>query len=89
MRGRGPQRRVYPWVGPNRPPQSAEEIPRLGDPVLDAEGGEIGTVTSGTFSPKHEALIGLAAVAADRAVDGAEIRIAARTGEIAARLERR
>ena len=39
-------------------------IPRLGDDVLDAAGAEVGTVTSGTWSPTREGPVAMAYVAA-------------------------
>lgn len=49
-------------------------IPRLGDAVASPDGREIGSVTSGTFSPRLDAPIAMAYVAADTA-EGAEVRV--------------
>jgi glycine cleavage system T protein (aminomethyltransferase) len=51
-----------------------EGIPRQGNPVL-AGGGEVGVVTSGTFSPSLEVGIGMAYLRADLAEPGTEIEI--------------
>lgn len=48
-------------------------IPRHGYTVVDAEGGTIGQVTSGTMSPSLKKPIGLAYVPTDKAMAGSEI----------------
>ena len=49
-------------------------IPRKGNPVL-AEGGEVGAVTSGTFSPSLEVGAGMAYLRGDLAEPGTEVEI--------------
>jgi aminomethyltransferase len=49
-------------------------IPRPAMSVLDSDGGVIGTVTSGTFSPTLKTGIALAMVRAD-VTDGAEVAV--------------
>jgi aminomethyltransferase len=60
---------------------------REGAMVVDAEGNEVGKVTSGGFSPMLEAPIAMAYVPADSAEPAAEIRLAQRgrifTGRVA------
>ena len=58
---------------------TGEAIPRQGTAVLDADGTEAGTVTSGTFSPKHGAVLAMAYV--PRGSDGA-LRVAGNDAEI-------
>ena len=60
-------------------------IPRPGNPVL-ADGGEIGTVTSGTFSPSLEVGVGMAYVRADLAEPGTAVEIDVRGKLRAARI---
>jgi aminomethyltransferase len=51
-------------------------IPRPGMPVVDADGGRIGEVTSGTFSPTLRTGIGLALIDAAAGVEeGAEVTV--------------
>jgi glycine cleavage system T protein (aminomethyltransferase) len=60
-------------------------IPRQGNPVL-AGGEQVGTVTSGSFSPSLEIGIGLAYVRGDLAEPGTEIEIDVRGKRRAARV---
>ena len=62
-------------------------IPRQGNPVLDAEGGEAGVVTSGTLSPCLDRGIGMAYVRSDLAEPGSEVAIDVRGKRRAARIE--
>jgi aminomethyltransferase len=62
-------------------------IPRQGNGVLDAEGAEAGTVTSGTFSPSLERGIGMAYVRVDLAEPGTAIEIDVRGKRRPARIE--
>ncbi len=64
-------------------------IPRQGNPVLDRDGAEAGTVTSGTFSPSLERGIGMAYVRAELAEPGTELEIDVRGKRRAARVEKR
>jgi aminomethyltransferase len=50
-------------------------VPRMGAAVTRPDGGEVGTVTSGTFSPTLDRTIALAYVAADAADEGAELLV--------------
>jgi aminomethyltransferase len=50
-----------------------EVIPRLGEAITRSDGGEIGTVTSGTFSPKQDAIIAMGYVSASEAQPDAEV----------------
>jgi aminomethyltransferase len=72
----------------NSPPHGATEIkdsiflfdlqdiiPRQGAVVLDAEGAEVGVVTSGTYSPTRKAVLALAYVAASAATPGAKLQV--------------
>lgn len=54
---------------------SEAKIPRMGMAVFDADGREIGTVTSGTFSPHLDAPVALASVVADVEADREAIRL--------------
>lgn len=60
-------------------------IPRHGYPVLDGDGGSVGVLTSGTFSPTLKEGIGLGYVRSDLAGEGAELQIEIRGRKIAAR----
>jgi glycine cleavage system T protein (aminomethyltransferase) len=60
-------------------------IPRQGNPVL-VGGDEVGTVTSGSFSPSLEIGIGMAYLRSDLAEPGAEIEIDVRGKHRAARV---
>ena len=53
-------------------------IPRHGYPVCDAEGNEIGFVTSGTMGPSVKKAVGMAYVAAPHFKLGTEIFIKVR-----------
>lgn len=53
-------------------------IPRAGMTVRDADGAEVGTVTSGTFSPSLKAGVALALLHAS-VVDGTEVSVDVRT----------
>ncbi len=53
----------------------ALQIPRQGDPVFDADGAEIGTVTSGAYSPTLDKVIAMAYVATGSAVVGAPVAV--------------
>jgi aminomethyltransferase len=54
---------------PNVDKSAPEAIPRQGSGVLDSAGKEIGTVTSGTFSPALNRPIALAMISADARVE--------------------
>ena len=55
---------------------SGRGIPRPGMPVLDGDGGRVGEVTSGTFSPSLRTGIGLALIDAAAGVEeGAELTV--------------
>jgi glycine cleavage system T protein (aminomethyltransferase) len=60
-------------------------IPRQGNPVL-ASGEQVGTVTSGTFSPSLEVGVGMAYVRIDLAEPGAEVEIDVRGKRRSARI---
>ena len=49
-------------------------IPRPGMTVRDAEGTEVGTITSGTFSPTRRVGVGLALIAS-QVGEGAEVSV--------------
>jgi aminomethyltransferase len=62
-------------------------IPRAHMRLLDADGREVGEVTSGTFSPTRRIGIGLALVATDRGIDdGAELDLDVRGRRIRVRV---
>jgi aminomethyltransferase len=62
-----------------------EGIPRQGNPVLAGD-EQVGTVTSGTFSPSLEAGVGMAYLRADLAHPGTEVEIDVRGKRRAARI---
>ncbi len=64
-------------------------IPRQGNAVLDADGAEAGTVTSGTLSPCLDRGIGMAYVRSHLAEPGTEIEIDVRGRRRPARIEKR
>lgn len=53
-------------------------VPRHGYPIVDGEGNEIGTVTSGTMSPSTGKAIGLGYIPVEMAGEGTEIGIQVR-----------
>jgi len=61
-------------------------IPRQGYPILDAEGKEIGIVTSGTLSPSLKKPIGMGYVELDYAKAGTEIQVQIRKKPVKAEL---
>jgi aminomethyltransferase len=61
-------------------------IPRHDYPVVDAEGTQIGKVTSGTQSPSLQKAIGMAYVAKDFAKEGTEIFIDIRNNKVKAKV---
>jgi aminomethyltransferase len=63
-------------------------IPRQHYPILDAQGIQIGEVTSGTMSPMLEKGIGMGYVNMEHAVTGNEIFIGIRNKQLAAQLVR-
>jgi aminomethyltransferase len=67
-RSQGPAERLAPFL------IEGDGIPRQGNPVLSGE-EEVGTVTSGTFSPSLEVGIGMAYLRADLAEPGTEVEI--------------
>ncbi len=77
LRGRTPSRRPTGLVGAAQGP-----IPALGSPIADSAGHEIGTVTSGTFSPTLDRVIALAYVTTDTAPD-ADVTVQTPTGPVA------
>jgi len=68
------RKRVGLLTSPDSTPDS-QGIPRLGSPVSRADGGEAGTITSGTYSPTLERIIAMAYVAPDMAEPGTQVRI--------------
>jgi aminomethyltransferase len=61
-------------------------IPRHDYPITDAQGNEIGTVTSGTQSPSLQKAIGMGYVRTDFAKEGTEIFISIRNNPVRARV---
>lgn len=61
-------------------------IPRHDYPLVDAEGNEIGIVTSGTMSPSLNKGIGLGYVTIDNAALDSEIYVAVRKKNIKAKV---
>ncbi len=59
-----------------------EAIPRLGAAITRTDGGEIGTVTSGTFSPHLRKIIAMGYVAASHAETDAEVLIGSQPARI-------
>ncbi len=62
-------------------------IPRQGNAIVDAEGAEVGVVTSGTFSPSLERGIGMGYVRSDLAEPGTALEVDVRGKRRAARIE--
>ncbi len=60
VRDRGPARTVRRIVLSPEDSAAPPALPRMGDAVWDADGVEVGRVTSGTFSPRYDAPIALA-----------------------------
>jgi aminomethyltransferase len=83
------RKRVSLVIGPDRPPlHGATEItdsvflfdlqdiiPRQGATILDADGAEVGVVTSGTYSPTRRAVIAMGYVAASAASPDAKLHV--------------
>jgi aminomethyltransferase len=61
-------------------------IPRHDYPIVDAEGNEIGKVTSGTQSPSLQKAIGMGYVTKELAKEGTEIYISIRNNNIKAKV---
>ena len=61
-------------------------IPRGGYPILDAEGNEIGRVTSGTMSPSLDKAIGLGYVPVEYAAEGTDIFVGIRNKSLSAKV---
>src|SRR5690554_5381801 len=61
-------------------------VPRQGYPILNAEGEEIGRVTSGTMSPSLNIAIGMGYVPVELATEGSEIYIGVRNKSLAAKV---
>lgn len=61
-------------------------VPRQGYPILNAEGEEIGRVTSGTMSPSLNKAIGMGYVPVELATEGSEIYIGVRNKSLAAKV---
>lgn len=61
-------------------------IPRHGYPIVDADGNEIGVVTSGTQSPSLQRAIGMGYVKTEFAKEGTEIYISIRDAKIKAKV---
>ncbi|HEY8530736.1 MAG TPA: glycine cleavage system aminomethyltransferase GcvT [Limnochorda sp.] len=83
QKAEGPRRRRVAFV------QESGPVPRHGYPLLDAEGRQVGVVTSGGFSPHVNAPIGMGYVEAALAQPGHELAVLARGKTFAARLQRR
>lgn len=63
---------------PEEPEDSAPPIPvipRMGDTVLTADGREIGSITSGTYSPMAKSIVAMAYVAREASADGEQLSI--------------
>ncbi len=82
-RADGTAERLAPFVLTDR------GIPRQGNAVLDADGAEAGTVTSGTLSPCLDRGIGMAYVRSDLAEPGTEVEIDVRGRRRPARIAKR
>jgi len=67
------RRRVGLCLAQGRP--GASLIPRLGMSVYNEDGLEVGTVTSGTFSPALQRAVAMAYVACDSAYPGTTLRV--------------
>ncbi len=61
-------------------------IPRQGAMVLDVDGAEVGTVTSGTFSPALDSVIAMAYVSPRLAAEGQTVKVVTEAGTLAARV---
>ncbi len=61
-------------------------IPRHDYPIVDAEGNEIGIVTSGTMAPSLKKAVGLGYVKTEFAAEGSEIFIQVRKKQLAAKV---
>jgi len=79
----GIKRRIKPLVSESR------RSPRAGHRVYDAEGREIGLVTSGTFSPSLEKGIGLAFINAEAVAVGQTVLIGDDKNRFEAKVTRR
>ena len=77
VRGRGPLRKRVGLAFPEGEGVGGE-IPRQGCGVHEPGGAEIGTITSGTYSPALDRAVAMAYVASDKAETGAEVLV--RTG---------
>lgn len=85
VRDKGPARkRVGLILTTPEGKQGPPGIPRLGAPVLRAGGGEVGTVTSGTYSPTLEKVIAMAYVAPDVADVGTDVQVSMESGPVGA-----
>lgn len=69
MRKAGPRRRLVPFK------IEGAGIARQGNPVLDADGNQVGTVTSGSYSPSLGIGIGMAYVETPLAIPGQRLDI--------------
>jgi aminomethyltransferase len=83
------RKRVRLVIGPDRPPLGGateitdsvflfdlqDIIPRQGATILDADGAEVGVVTSGTYSPTRRAVIAMGYVAASAATPEAKLHV--------------
>ena len=82
-RSAGTQEKLVPFVLPER------GIPRQGNQVVDADGGSVGVVTSGTHSPSLGCGIGMAYVRSDLSEPGTPLEVDVRGKHRAARIESR
>lgn len=83
VRDRGPARVPRRVILAPENAGKAPALPRMGDAVLDADGVEVGRVTSGTFSPRHDAPIALAHLAPQAP---GELRVITSSGPVDATL---
>jgi aminomethyltransferase len=89
MRRPPARRRVNLVISPDRPPLGGateikdsvflldlqDIIPRQGATILDAEGAEVGVITSGTYSPTRQAVIAMGYVATSAAAADAKLQV--------------
>ncbi len=78
IHSRGPSRVLTAFLLKTSGQPTSDSIPRRGWAVVDALGTEVGTVTSGTYSPKHDALMALAHVSRSASPDDLAIRTPSR-----------
>ena len=84
LRDKAPsRRRVGLVLAPSVGQDAAGAIPACGTPVCRTDGGQIGTVTSGTFSPALDRVIAMAYVACESGGAGTEVLVGQDSSRVA------